>query len=267
MITSISNNRIKTLIQLSQKSKVRNELGAFLIEGERLFCDSPDKYIKEVYITNDFSQKANKSSKQKLDKLKMRGVDIEYVSDEVMKKISDTKTPQGVCAIAKKPNLDRDDFYKKLDASSLLLILENLQDPGNMGTILRVSEAAGVSGIILSNGCVDIYNPKVVRATMGSIFRVPILFSDNLKRDIGQCKNKKIKLYAAHLKGQKSYEEFDLTKGSAFLIGNEGNGLTDETASLADFYVKIPMLGQIESLNAAMAAGILVYDAARQRRS
>ena len=141
----------------------------------------------------------------------------------------------------------------------------HLQDPGNMGTIIRTAEGAGATGVIISSDSVDIYNPKVIRSTMGSVFRVPIYVSNDLKKDIDRIRGKDITVYAAHLNGRQFYDN-DYTKGSAFLIGNEGNGLRKETADAADIYVRIPMCGKVESLNAAIASSVLMFEAARQRR-
>ena len=148
----------------------------------------------------------------------------------------------------------------------MLLVLENLQDPGNLGTMMRTAEGAGVTGVLLSRGCVDIYNPKTIRSTMGSIYRVPFLYTDDLLGDMDRLHEKGIVTYAAHLKGKGFYDEESYKGPTAFLIGNEGNGLTDELSEKAKQYIKIPMEGQLESLNAAVAAAILMYEASRQRR-
>ena len=147
----------------------------------------------------------------------------------------------------------------------LFLVLENLQDPGNLGTILRTGEGAGINGVIMSHDTVDIYNPKVTRSTMGSIFRVPFVYVDDLLEVAETMKQKNIITYAAHLNGT-DYTKEDYQKGPAFFIGNEGNGLTDATAGQADCLIRIPMKGQLESLNAGVAAAILMYEASRQRR-
>ena len=147
-----------------------------------------------------------------------------------------------------------------------MIVLNRLQDPGNLGTILRTAEGAGVTGILLDQECVDIYNPKTIRSTMGSIFRMPFYYSQDLKKDIGRLKDKGICIYAAHLNGRQDYDEADYTKPCAFLIGNEGNGLDEEIAQQADTYIKIPMKGRVESLNAAIASSVLMFEAARQRR-
>lgn len=185
------------------------------------------------------------------------------ISDKVFKNLSDTVNPQGVLAIVKQP---RYDLYNILNKSNgLLIFLENLQDPGNLGTILRTAEAAGCTGIIADKNTVDLFNPKVVRSTMGAAFRMPYVSVDTLKSAVEAAKKAGVTFYAAHLGGTKSCYEFDYKKPTAFLIGNEGNGLTDETAALADEKIIIPMEGKAESLNAAMATGILIYEAKRQR--
>ena len=147
-----------------------------------------------------------------------------------------------------------------------IIILESLQDPGNMGTIVRTAEGAGATGIIMNSTTVDIYSPKVVRSTMGSIFRVPHLIVKDLGATINELKDQYgVSVYAAHLKGQQYYDSFDFNKPTAFMIGNEGNGLTDESSALATSYLKIPMEGQLESLNASVAASLLMYETHRQR--
>ena len=148
----------------------------------------------------------------------------------------------------------------------LFLVLENLQDPGNLGTIMRTAEGAGVSAVILSKGSVDIYNPKTIRSTMGSIYRVPFLYVDDLKEVLQTLKSHGVKSYAAHLAGKQTYDKENYQGGTAFLIGNESNGLSEELADAADIYIRIPMEGQLESLNAGVAASILMYEAYRQRR-
>ena len=154
------------------------------------------------------------------------------------------------------------------DRPALLMILEDLQDPGNLGTILRTGEGAGVTGVILSKNSVDIYNPKVIRSTMGSVYRVPFCYTSSIREEIlPWLREKKITGYAAHLEGKNSYDREDYTRDTAFFIGNEGNGLSRELSENADIWIRIPMEGQVESLNAAMASGILMYEAYRQRRN
>ena len=148
----------------------------------------------------------------------------------------------------------------------LLMVLEDLQDPGNAGTIIRTGEGAGVSGVFLTKTCVDITNPKVIRATMGSVYRIPFFYVEDVVSLKQKLQGREIRFFAAHLQGKNSYDRESYEDGTAFLIGNEGKGLTDQAADAADCLIRIPMCGQVESLNAAMAAGILMYEAARQRR-
>jgi TrmH family RNA methyltransferase len=147
------------------------------------------------------------------------------------------------------------------------MVLDNLQDPGNLGTIVRTAEGAGVDAVFMSKDTVDIYNPKVIRSTMGSIYRMPVIYVDDVLTLLDEFKAKGIKSYAAHLDGKNSYDQEDYAGGSAILIGNEGNGLRDEVSNAADIWVKIPMLGQVESLNAAIAASVMMFEVARQRRN
>ena len=147
-----------------------------------------------------------------------------------------------------------------------IIVLDHLQDPGNLGTIFRTAEGAGVTGIIMNQESVDIYNPKTIRSTMGSIYRMPFCYTADLADAVRFLKAKGVRTYAAHLEGICDYDKEDYQKPCAFLIGNEGNGLTQEIAELADTYIKIPMKGEVESLNAAIAASVLMFEAARQRR-
>ena len=146
------------------------------------------------------------------------------------------------------------------------MILEDIQDPGNLGTILRTGEGAGISGIIATRGTADLTNPKTVRSTMGSIFRVPYVVTDDLHETILSLKQRGFTIYAAALEGSVLYDVPDYTAPSAFLIGNEGNGLTAEAYAAADKAVRIPMSGMVESLNAAVASAILMYEARRQKQ-
>ncbi len=286
MITSVSNKKIREVIQLNEKSSARKKAGAFVIEGVRLFLEAPEEEILEVYVAASFmegvaeiSAKDRKNDKttdadtlsageekarrdEAMRKLSSLSGRTETVADDVFKKMSDTKTPQGILCVMRK----RDNEVRDLREKSLLLILEDMQDPGNLGTVFRTAEAAGVGGIIMSKGTVDIYSPKVVRSTMGAIFRVPFAYAQDLGKEIEGLRRKGTAVYAAHLDNSTFYDEEDYTKPTAFLIGNEGNGLKRETADLADKYIRIPMEGCAESLNASVAASILAYEAYRQRR-
>lgn len=261
MITSTSNPRIRQLIALQEKAKKRREENCFLAEGIKMLREAPESWIREIFLTNEALYKLQKEEAETFQKINRTG--YELLSDEVMKRASDTQTPQGVITVLDRPSYEPDELLA--DSEGTFLLLENLQDPGNLGTIVRTGEGAGVRGIIMTADTVDIFNPKTIRSTMGSVYRVPFIYVETLTEVVEKMKEKNIPVYAAHLKGQKNYYEFDYRKGCAFLIGNEGKGLKKETADLADDYLKIPMQGQVESLNAAIAASVLMYEAYRQR--
>lgn len=255
MISSTSNIQVKQVIALQTKVKVRRELKQFVVEGLRLVSEVPADRLEKLYVTESFLAEHPEFSEGRYP---------EIVTDAVMKAMSDTQTPQGVLGVVRRQEYSIREMCKGEEAP-LLLILENLQDPGNLGTIMRTAEAAGVCGVIMSRDTVDIYNPKVVRSTMGAIFRLPFAYVDDLFGVMEQCKSMGITTYAAHLQGKNTHDLEDYRGASAFLIGNEGNGLTDELSRRADVWIRIPMAGQAESLNAAVAAAVLSYEAARQR--
>ena len=256
MITSASNQRVKNLVNLIQKAKARREQDVFITEGIKMFLEADMDRIKEVYVSESFFEKG--TAREKIEQC-----NYEVLSDELFKKVSDTQTPQGILCVMRQYHYELDDLFQK--ENPLFLILEDIQDPGNLGTMMRTAEGAGVDGVIMTKATVDIYNPKTIRSTMGSIYRMPFMYTDDLPGVMKQLQEKKVTLYAAHLKGNSFYHELDFKGGTAFLIGNEGNGLKEETAQAADVYMKIPMQGQVESLNAAVASVILMYEAARQR--
>jgi TrmH family RNA methyltransferase len=258
MITSSANGKVKQVMNLIKKAKARNESGLFVAEGLRIFKEIPRDQIDSIFVSESFLKEEER--KHLID-----GMKYEVLTDEVFQVMSDTKTPQGILALVKQHAYTPEDLIR-VPGPAFLMILENIQDPGNLGTIIRAGEGAGITGVLMNSTTADIYNPKVIRSTMGSVFRVPFAYTDDLTASILQLKKKGIKLYAAHLDGRNNYEKEDYTVDTGFLIGNEANGLTEDTAGLADAYIKIPMMGSVESLNAAVAASVLMFETARQRR-
>lgn len=258
MITSTGNGQIKNVAALMKKAKERKEQGLFVVEGRKMFEEAPKDWISSVYVSESFC------GQQEAQEL-LEGQTYEVVSDAVFKSISDTKTPQGILCLVKMPQYGLSELLQ--GERTHLLVLESIQDPGNLGTMLRTGEGAGVTGVILNRTTVDLFNPKTIRSTMGSIYRVPFFVADDLVETLGGLRARGIRIYAAHLWGSVPYDEPSYCGGTAFLIGNEGNGLTDGTAALADARVRIPMEGQVESLNAAVSAALLMYEANRQRRA
>lgn len=286
IITSSKNEKLKNISALLSSKKERDKQGLFVIEGLRIFQDTlktAPEYIKDIYVSESFLKEHpadvilgdySNSIKKRADMVSLskpdqKSVQIYTVKDSVFNSLSKTVTPQGILCTVSKPEHDLKEILSLAckndgsdttnDTQSRFLILENIQDPGNLGTMLRTAEAAGASGIIMSRDCADIFNPKVIRSTMGSVFRVPFVYVEDFTGAVQELKKSDITVYAAYLHGGESMREMQFDKKCAIMIGNEGNGLTDEAVSVADKRVFIPMAGQIESLNAAIAAAILLF--------
>lgn len=268
MISSATNSRVKKLAALMQKAKMRRQEQLFVVEGVRMFREAPPEWIREVYVSDSFLRKyVHEADVGRL----LEQYRYEVLTDAVFQKVSDTQTPQGILCVLSMPHYELadcvDNWLASENKAPLLVLLEDLQDPGNLGTILRAGEGAGVHGVVMTRQTADIFNPKVIRATMGSIYRVPFFITEDMNDTINYLKTGGVAVYAAHLDDSVDYDKPDYVGPTAFLIGNEGSGLQRRTAACAGQYIKIPMLGQVESLNAAAAATILMYEAARQRRS
>lgn len=238
--------------------KERDKEGLFVCEGLRFVEEiANDWKIKYYAVSESFEKENNLSAFEKR-------ADVYVFSDKEFSDMSDTENPQGIMAVCEKKQFSLEDIVKKAEGG-FFVAAEELNDPGNLGTIIRTADACGVDAVILSKGSVDVYNGKVLRSTMGSVFHVPVITDVNIKETIEIMKENGVKVYAAHLKGKKTPYKFNLKTKTAYLIGNEANGLKEETASLADEYVKIPMPGRAESLNASVAAAVLMYETVRQR--
>ncbi len=293
IITSAANPAIKRLAALQQKARLRAAERVFIAEGTRLFLDTPPEMIESLYVTERFLAEGPEEAAAKA-----RAACAAVLTEQLMAKVSGTEHPQGVLAVVRMREWTLDEILGAacagtsagtsagitaagasagVHASSsvrdarrapLLVLLENVRDPGNLGTIVRTAEAAGADGIIMSRGTADIYNPKAVRSTMSALYRVPHLYADDLPALIRRLQSDEgITVYAAHLGASESYDEQDYTRGCAFLVGNEASGLTDEASGAAAGRILIPMAGGIESLNASVAAAVLLFEAARQRRA
>ena len=260
-ISSKNNDIIKQIKKIKTKTRARREEGLFFAEGRRLLSETPAGLLSQVFVSESFAY-GDTEADDRLHGLLKDYDNVVEVSDAVFAEISDTRHSQGIAALVKCPVYAMQDL---MGEKPLILILENVQGPGNLGTMIRTALGAGATGIVMTDGCVDIFSPKVVRATMGAIYRMPyyrvrdvVSLHDDMKDQV--------RFFAASLHGQKSYDRCDYTGGTAFLIGNEGNGLTDEAIAVCDEEMQIPMENGLESLNAAMAAGILMYEAHRQRQ-
>jgi len=256
IIQSIQNSRVKQWAKLNSK-KGREQEQAFLVEGEHL-VEEAMKAVKDLQCL--IIQETLQEKYQNW--IGNCPAPCYLVSEQVMNKLSETQTPQGICAVVqiKKHNLN-----ELTEGRPILLALDGLQDPGNLGTIIRTADAAGINGVILGNGTVDLYNGKVIRSTMGSLFHLPIVQSD-LAIEIPRLKEKGFRIVATSLEGAVSYDEPHYSDAVVIVIGNEANGVSKEILQCSTEKVKIPLYGQAESLNAAVAAGIILYEATRQRR-
>jgi TrmH family RNA methyltransferase len=256
MISSLTNSQIKNIIKLQKQAKVRNEQGLFVVEGKKMFEEARDQ--ENVSLEKSFVSESYYVQQCDQDESYFKGSSFEIVSDAVMKEASETMTPQGILALVKKPKYQLSDMLNKERVR--LLILEDVRDPGNLGTMIRTAEGVGISGVIMSKDSVDIFNPKVIRSTMGAIYRVPFIYCDNFIETLSLIKDGGISIYAAHLAGAVRYDAVDYGQKSAIMIGNEANGLSSVASDLATRCIKIPMEGCVESLNAAIAAAVLMYE-------
>ena len=262
MITSTSSSQVKHVISLLSKAKERKKNNEYVVEGIRMVSEAPADLLVKIYMSERFQNNNSEYVKELVKKQGISDDSIEIVADNVFDRMSQTQTPQGIMAVVRMKDNSLSDM---LSGNPLLILVENLQDPGNLGTIIRMGEGAGVTGVIMSPNTVDIYNPKTIRSTMGSIFRVPFIYVQDFGEAVSECQKSGVNVYAAHLDGNNTYLGEDYSTPTAFLIGNEGNGLTDDITKQADTLIRIPMEGEVESLNAAIACTILTYEAVRQR--
>ena len=251
---------IKDIKFLLKNKKARDTQGLFVAEGRKLFLEAPCGAVEAVLMSRSFAE----LHPEYLEKIPPGADVMSDIDDGRFASLSDTRTPQGILTVLRQQTFDREQVFAR--ACPLILLLENLQDPGNAGTILRTAEAAGVTAVFLTEGSVDLYSPKTTRATMGSIYRVPHFYEPDAVSFLRELSERGIASYAAHLHGVRSYTDCSYRSGSAFIIGNEGNGITDETARAAGTLIRIPMMCRVDSRTAAMAAGLLMYEAQRQRR-
>lgn len=265
-ITSRDNPKIKQLAKLYSNRRYRRETGLFVIEGVRgcvdAVLDDVERggriEVEAVYYTEDAFDDVEGFS-QKLEKLGESRLYI--ITGEIADKISDTDSCQGVFVVAK--SLDKAFSEDKLRSGGKYLVLDGLQDPGNLGTMIRTSDAVGIDGIVLTGNCVDLYNPKTVRSAVGSMPRVEIFTQQDFEKVAEAFANKGIPTAAAVISGGTEIRQFDFSKGCAVVIGNEGRGLKDEHVRLCSHKVTISMHGHIDSLNAAVAGTIFLWEMTR----
>ena len=260
-ITSPSNSIIKEIKSLYRR-KERWAKRLFLIEGIKIVEECIDNgypITNILYSDELFNVRGGEALFNKIKSYDR----LINIPDKLYRYISDVENPQGILAIAEFEINSIGNIKDK--ENPFFLLLDEVQDPGNMGTIIRTADAFGIDGIIVVEGCVDIYNPKVVRSTMGSIFRVPIYYEADGIDAINKLKKENITIYSTSLKGSQYIQDIDFKKGCTLIIGNESRGVCKALYTLADKLIKIPMVGEAESLNAAVASSIIMYEVMRQR--
>lgn len=258
-ITSLTNARVKQWVQLKER-KYRNREGLFIAEGIHLVQEALRSkasvhcivYDMEAGIPSELREWASSS------------LDVEWIEvpEAIIKKCTDTETPQPIFAVIGKP---RYDYRLLLEAvKPLVIVVDGVQDPGNLGTIIRSADAVGATGVVIGKGTVDLYNSKTVRSTMGSLFHLPVVEAD-LSQLLPEVKKQGIRVVSTSLQATHTCYSYDFTEPTWFVVGNEGKGVSPEVNALVEDHIIIPMKGQAESLNVAMATTVMLYEAMRQR--
>ncbi len=258
VITSKDNELIKNIKKLKEK-KYREQAHKYIIEGIKLIEEAiaENAKIDTIVVCEDCVKNEEIDSKLLYEVAKYNCI---YVSERIFSLITDVKNPQGILAVIEKQEEKQSINYNE----DLIVILDQVQDPGNLGTILRTVDSIGLKQIIALPGCGDIFNPKVVRSTMGAIFRVKVIEIQNIQETLNGIKEHKFKVVSTSLKTEKSIYDIKYEK-TAIVIGNEANGVSKELQDASDELVKIPMIGKTESLNASVATGIVLYEYVRQK--
>ncbi len=249
MITSMSNDFVKHLKKLQTKKSYRHECGEFVLEGIKPVTDGIN-FVKTVIAGESFDT----------DKIP-KNADVQILSDKIIKEISDTKSPQGIMALCRMPDVGLSELPTE---KSVIVFCDGVSDPGNLGTIIRTADAAGCSGVVLS-GCADLYNPKTVRSTMSSLFNVRLCICDDGIAALKHFKKNFMQVTGTSPRAENLLYKTDFAESEVIVIGNEANGISDEVLTICDKYVKIPMFGKAESLNASVAAALVIYETVRQR--
>lgn len=254
-IDSLENTNIKELIRIRDNKKYRRELSQCFVESEKIVFDIDKNIINEIYISETYD----------IDKLnQFSNIKINVLTEKVFNKIKNTENSQGIIA---KVDFSISNNIDKLinNNNNLILLLDSINDPGNLGTIIRMSEACGINDVILTNNCTDVYSPKVLRSCMGSSFRINIYEIEDAINIINQLKNNNYTIYSTKMNTNTNYYDINYKNNKSVIVfGNEANGISEEILNISDKKIKIPMKGQIESLNVAMSASIICYEVFRQ---
>ena len=267
IITSVQNARIKHVVALQQKSSLRREEGLFVVEGQREIehCKACGYEIKETFIVDSGQLTVDSGGKKPV-----------VVSPQVYEKMAYRGSTEGIIAVVKckehqltilgraKRQSRADNAQFTIKDNPLVVVLEGVEKPGNLGAILRTAEAAGVDAVIVCDPLTDLYNPNLIRASIGGVFSVPVAVSTS-KACIAFLKEHQIRILTAQLQDSYDYYDYDMKGATAIVMGTESTGLTDTWRRAADAHIRIPMLGRLDSLNVSVSAAILLFEAVRQR--
>ncbi len=257
VITSKDNELVKYIRKLKEK-KYRDLDNVYVIEGEKLIKEAIEENVKIKYIV--VSEDAAKLLQEDF-KNTINNYSCIYVTNKVFRMLTDVVTPQGILAVIERKNTSENSINS---SEEMIIVLDGIGDPGNLGTIIRTIDSAGFSQVIVSKNTADSYNPKVVRSTMGAIFRVNVIISEDLTHTLQELKKQGYETIATYLETNESIYDMGPVK-KVVVIGNEANGVSEEVLQVVDKKVKIPMLGKTESLNASVATGIVVYEYVRNK--
>jgi len=259
VISSKDNDFIKHIKKLKDK-KYRDEEKEYIIEGIKLIEEAINEKvnIKQIVICEECSKTTDIPKNLMYEIAKYNCI---YVTEKVFKSITQVTTPQGIFAIIEKTILNEEEVDYTQD---IILALDDIQDPGNLGTILRTVDSVGLNQILISKGTVDVYNPKVVRSTMGAIFRIKVFECEDLSKSIREARKHHFKLVVSSLQTENTIYSIEYKK-KVIVIGNEANGVSKQIQDMADEKVRIPMIGKTESLNASVATGVILYEYVRRK--
>lgn len=260
-ITSAQNPKIKTLLELQEKSKARRREGLFVVEGQRELehCISVGYNIHTVFICKEIT---GEKGFDEICRIVGNGCHLIEIPKAIYEKVAYRGSTEGVIAELYCKEHGLEDL--NLKENPVVVVLEAVEKPGNLGAVLRSADAAGVDAVIVCDPLTDLYNPNLIRSSIGGIFTVPTAVATS-EEAIKWLKAKNIKIYTAQLQDSEWYYDTDMTKGTAIIMGTEATGLTDIWREAADAHIKIPMLGRLDSLNVSVSAAILMYEAVRQR--
>ena len=257
VITSLQNERVKRLVALQQKASERRKAGLFVVEGMRelMHCQASGYQVDTVFVCDDYQPSGNAQ-------FSVPGTQLFHVTPPVYEKIAYRGSTEGVIALVRERRLTLRDL--NLSASPLVIVLESVEKPGNIGAVLRSADAARADAVIVCNPLTDLYNPNLIRASLGALFSVPTIACSS-DECIAFLKQKNIQILTAQLQDSSLYYDVDMRQPTAIVMGTESTGLTDIWRQAADAHIRIPMLGAMDSLNVSVSAAILLFEAVRQR--